>query len=93
VLPSQPIIDVRTAAGLLGGSGERARQAIARLERAGVLRQTSIARRNRAWECVGLFDLLNRFEQELGPAARTPKERRGRKAPPADERASHGERR
>jgi len=44
-----------------------------RLEHAGVLRQTTVGRRNRAWECVGLFDLLDRFERELGPAARTPR--------------------
>ena len=72
-LPSQPFLDVRTAAELLGGSQERARQAIARLEQAGVLRQTTVGRRNRAWECVGLFDLLDRFERELGPPDRTPR--------------------
>jgi Fic family protein len=72
-LPSQPIIDVKTAAGLLGGTEERARQTIGRLEQAGVLRQTSAGRRNRAWECVGLFDLLDRFERDLGPAERTPR--------------------
>jgi hypothetical protein len=73
LLPSQPIVSVKTAAQLLGGSEERARQAISRLERAGVLRQTSVGRRNRAWECVGLFDQLDRFERELGPAGRTPR--------------------
>jgi Fic family protein len=73
LLPSQPIIDVRTAAQLLGGTEERARQAVLRLEQAGVLRLTSVGRRNRAWECVGLFDLLDRFERQLGPAARTPR--------------------
>lgn len=66
LLPSQPIVNVRTAAQLLGGSEERARQTIGRLEQAGVLQQTSVGRRNRAWECVGLFDLLDRFERELG---------------------------
>jgi Fic family protein len=73
LLPSRPIIDVRTAAELLGGTEERARQAILRLKQAGVLRQTSVGRRNRAWECVGLFDLLDRFERELGPAERAPR--------------------
>ena len=73
LLPSQPIVDVRTATGLLGGSPERARQAIVRLEQAGVLRQTSVGRRNRAWETVGLFDLLDRFERDLGPTDRTPR--------------------
>jgi Fic family protein len=72
LLPSQPIVNVKTAAQLLGGTEERARQAVLRLERAGVLQQTAAGRRNRAWECVGLFDLLDRFERQLGPAARSP---------------------
>jgi Fic family protein len=72
LLPSQPIIDVRTATDLLGGSAERSRQAIARLEQAGVLRQTSVGKRNRAWESIGLFDLLDSFERDLGPEGRTP---------------------
>ncbi len=76
LLPSQPIINVKTAAQLLGGSEERARLAILRLEQAGVLRQTAVGRRNRAWECDGLFDLLDRFERELGPAERTPRQTR-----------------
>lgn len=73
LLPSQPIVSVKTAAQLLGGTEERVRQAILRLEQAGVLRQTAVGRRNRSWECVGLFDLLDRFERELGSAARTPR--------------------
>jgi Fic family protein len=73
LLPSQPIVNVKTAAQLLGGTEERARQAILRLEQAGVLRQTAVGRRNRAWECVGLFDLLDRFERELGPRPRSPR--------------------
>jgi Fic family protein len=73
LLPSQPIVNVKTAAQLLGGSDERARLAVNRLEQAGVLRQTSVGRRGRAWECVGLFDQLDRFEREMGPADRTPR--------------------
>ena len=73
LLPSQPIVDVKTAAGLLGGSPERSRQALARLEQAGVVRQTSVGKRNRAWESVGLFDLLDRFERDLGQTKRTPR--------------------
>lgn len=71
-LPSHPIVNVKTVARMLGGSDERARQAIGRLERAGVLRQTSAGRRNRAWECLGVFGLLDRFEHEMGPPERTP---------------------
>lgn len=73
LLPSHPIIDVKTATDLLGGTSERARQAIVRLERAGVVRQTNAGRRNRAWESVGLFDLLDGFERDLGPTGRTPR--------------------
>ena len=73
LLPSHPIVNTKTATKLLGGTEERARLAISRLEDAGVLQQTSVVRRNRAWECVGLFDQLDRFERELGPAERTPR--------------------
>lgn len=72
LLPSRPIIDVKAAADLLGGGAERSRQAITRLEQAGVLRQTGAGRRSRAWESVGLFDLLDRFERGLGPDEPTP---------------------
>ena len=73
LLPSQPITDVKTATQALGGSSEQARIAILRLEQAGVLRNPAVGKRNRAWECVGLFDLLDSFERELGPAGRTPR--------------------
>ena len=73
LLPSHPIVDVKTVADLLGGSAERSRQAIARLEQAGVVRQASIGKRNRVWESVGLFGLLDRFERDLGPTDRTPR--------------------
>jgi Fic family protein len=73
LLPSQPIIDVKAATDLLGGSAERSRQTLARLEGAGVVRQTNVGRRNRAWESVGLFDLLDRFERDLGSTERAPR--------------------
>jgi hypothetical protein len=72
ILPSRPVIDVQTAAGLLDISGEAARLAILRLENAGILHQFTLGRRNRAWETVGLFDLLDRFERELGPGSHAP---------------------
>jgi hypothetical protein len=46
---------------------------MSRLEQAGVIRQTNVGKRNRAWESIGLFGLLNRFERDLGPTDRTPK--------------------
>lgn len=73
LLPSHPIVDVKTARELIGGTEERARLAVNRLVRAGVLRETSVSRNRRAWECVGLFDLLDRFERSLGPTERTPR--------------------
>lgn len=73
LLPGQPIVNVRIAAQLLGGTDERARQTILRLEQAGVLKQRSIGKRNRAWECVGLFELLDRFERDLGSVERMPR--------------------
>lgn len=76
LLPSHPIVDVATASELIGGSAERARLAISRLESAGVLQKTSVTRRRRVWECVGLFDLLDRFERSLGRSARTPRSTR-----------------
>lgn len=75
-LPSHPIVDVKTARELIGGSEERARLAVNRLEEAGVLREVSITRGRRAWECVGLFELLDRFERSLGPPERTPRSTR-----------------
>ena len=76
LLPAHPIVDVKTATQLLGGTQERARLAVLRLKEAGVLRQTTVGRRNRAWETVGLFDLLDRFERGLGPVERTPPDTR-----------------
>jgi Fic family protein len=73
LLPSHPIVNVSDAAHLLKVTDEAARLAITRLEGADVLRQVNVGKRNRAWETVGLFDLLDRFERELGPAHRTPR--------------------
>lgn len=73
LLPSQPIVNVKVASELLGGSEEQARLAVNRLEQADVLRKTTIGKRNRAWESVRLFDLLDQFERDLGPLGRTPR--------------------
>ena len=73
LLPSAPVIDAAAATTLLGGSTEQARLAITRLEKAGVLRTITNGKRNRVWETVGLFDLLDRFERDLGTPARTPR--------------------
>ncbi len=72
-LPAHPVIDIQTAQSVTGLEREACRLAVLRLEKAGVLREITLSRRNRAWETVGLFDLLDNFERALGPLDRTPK--------------------
>lgn len=64
-LPAAPILDVSSAESLLGCSNQAARLALQHLERAGVVSRINVGRRNRAWEATGLFELINRFEQQL----------------------------
>jgi Fic family protein len=71
-LPAHPVVNLRTVREITGVRAEAARQALNRLERAGVLRNISVGRRNRAFESGGLFALLNAFERNLGPAGRVP---------------------
>jgi Fic family protein len=71
-LPAHPVVNLKTVQEVLDMSPEAARQALNRLEQAGVLRQVSVGRRNRAFESEGLFALLDAFEGELGPAGRVP---------------------
>lgn len=71
-LPSYPVVNLRTALEITGASEAAVLRALDRLRRADVLRQTSVGRRNRAFECVGLFALMDDFERRLGPVGRTP---------------------
>jgi Fic family protein len=71
-LPSHPVVNLRAAARITLASEPAVLRAFERLERAGVLHQTSVGRRNRAFECVGLFALMDDFERRLGPLGRTP---------------------
>ena len=73
-LPSHPVVNLKTAQRITGMTSEAARTALNRLERAGVLSQVSVGRRNRAYETVGLFELLDSLERDLGPRGRTPPE-------------------
>jgi Fic family protein len=70
VLPAAPIITVSTAAQLTGRTFQAVDLAIARLTRAGVLRQTRLGRRNRAFEAVGLLDTLTTVERRWASPAR-----------------------
>jgi Fic family protein len=80
-LPSHPVVNLRSAVQITGASEPAILRAFERLEHADVLRQTSVGRRNRAFESVGLFALMDDFERRLGPAGRTP-------AQPGTEKAS-----
>lgn len=65
LLAERPIVDIPTASTELGVSYPQGREAVLRLEEAGVLRQVTIGRkRNRAWEAPSLLDLLDSFESE-----------------------------
>jgi Fic family protein len=72
-LPAYPILDAGSAAALTGRSAVAARQALNNLTDSGVLEQVSVGKRNRMWESVGLFSLIDEMERELsaglcGPA-------------------------
>lgn len=69
LLPVHPVLDLRTVQAALGVSDEAARLGIARLESAGVLSEITKRRRGRAWECVGLFALLDSFERLVATPA------------------------
>jgi Fic family protein len=68
-LPAHPILNAADAAALTGRSEQRARAALNQLEADGVLAQVTLGRRNRAWESVGLFALVDRMEHELSGGA------------------------
>ena len=72
------MLTVTTAAELIGRSVQRANDAINQLVAAGVLKQTTIGRRNRAFETPDLIKALTGFERALAsPLGDT------RQAPPA----------
>ena len=73
LLPDHPIVDLASACELTDASDEAVRLALNRLAGAGVLRQVSAGKRNRAFECVGLFDLLDAFERRVGDPSRAPR--------------------
>ncbi len=68
-LPGTPIIGGQTAAELLGRSFPAANQAIQNLVRAGVLRQVTIGRRNRAYEAPAVIDAFTDLERRLASQA------------------------
>jgi hypothetical protein len=51
-------------------SDEAVRQALNRLEQAGVVQLTTVAKRTRAWESIGVFALVDEMERRLSGGAR-----------------------
>jgi Fic family protein len=83
-IPGAPIITVRSGAALVGRSVQAVNEAIPRLLDAGVLKQTTIGKRNRAFEATELIDSFTALERQLAsPDADT------RTAPPT-RRVPHG---
>jgi Fic family protein len=64
-LPAQPILRANHAMALTGAGNSAAHKALGDLHGAGVLKQVTVGRRNRAWEAVGLLSLLDEFERRL----------------------------
>jgi Fic family protein len=64
-LPAQPILRLSHAMALTGAGNSAAHKALNDLHATGVLKQVTVGRRNRAWEAVGLLNLVDEFERRL----------------------------
>lgn len=78
-LPAQPVLRLSHAMALTGAGNSAAHKALNDLYAAGVLKQVTVGRRNRAWEAVGLLGLVDQFEHRLA----TPEFDRGKPVRPA----------
>jgi Fic family protein len=70
LLAAEPVLNVELAARRTGRSEEAARQALNRLAEAGVVQLTTVAKRDRAWESIGIFALVDEMERRLSGGAR-----------------------
>jgi Fic family protein len=71
-IPGAPVLTTDSAATLIGRTFNPANEAIQRLVEAGILRQVTIGRRNRAYEAPEIIDAFTDLERELAsPAADT----------------------
>ena len=64
-LPGAPILTVQSAAELIGRSAQATNQAIARLAEAKVLSQTTVGKRNRAFEAPEVIRTFTALERQL----------------------------
>jgi Fic family protein len=71
-LPGAPVVTVESAAALIGRTYKPANDAIQRMVEAGVLRQVTIGRRNRAFEAPEVITAFTDLERQLAsPAGNT----------------------
>jgi Fic family protein len=81
-LPGAPVVTVQSAAELIGRSGQATNQAVARLTEARVLTQTTVGRRNRAFEAREVIRAFTDLERRLAsPAGDTRAEPPTRRVP------------
>jgi Fic family protein len=81
-LPGAPVVTVQSAAALVGRSEQAVNEAIPRLVKAGVLRQTTVGRRNRAFEAPDIIKVFTDLERQLAsPGGDTLRSRPGRPVP------------
>lgn len=64
-LPGAPIVTVQSAAALVDRSEQAVNEAIPRLVEARVLKQSTVGRRNRAFEASDLIDVFTDLERQL----------------------------
>lgn len=76
LLPAIPVLSIQTAATALRVTYPAARQAVENMEKAGVLNQITIGKRNRAWVAKEVFTLLNAFEWDIATPDDPDQERR-----------------
>jgi DNA-binding Lrp family transcriptional regulator len=85
-LPGAPVATVQSAATLIGRSEQAVNEAVPRLVDAGVLTQTTVGRRNRAFEALDLINAFTDLERQLaspdGDTLHSPPQRRVPQRPP-----------
>lgn len=69
-LPGTPIVSSATAQQITGANESATLRALNRLEETGVLRRVTVGKRDRQWECVGLFALIDEMERDLSGGQR-----------------------
>jgi Fic family protein len=62
-LPGAPVLNVQSAAALIGRSEQAANEAVGRLLAAGILKQTTLGRRNRVLEAPAVIEAFNDLER------------------------------